>query len=148
MIVSARPSLIPVDIVRDCKRCCFSVIQNGGLPPNDPTRQQNRLLSSPHEKNISINPSGKSTLYKMHPASPRGTLAIVMNVRRDAMDVSVLPDEQHASGRQSRVVLTPRRWCQALWMIPRSDGGKQARSPGRARRNPLKPLRRECRVFR
>jgi hypothetical protein len=32
--------------------------------------------------------------------------------------------------------------------IPRGDGGKQARSPGRARRKPLKPLRGECRVFR
>src|ERR1700731_2194539 len=31
--------------------------------------------------------------------------------------------------------------------FPRGDGGKQARSPGRARRKPLKPLRRECRVF-
>jgi hypothetical protein len=30
----------------------------------------------------------------------------------------------------------------------RDDGGKQARSPGRARRKPLKPLRRECRVNR
>jgi len=28
------------------------------------------------------------------------------------------------------------------------DGGKQARSPGRARRKPLKPLRRECRLMR
>jgi len=28
------------------------------------------------------------------------------------------------------------------------DGGKKARSPGRARSKPLKPLRRECRVFR
>ena len=27
------------------------------------------------------------------------------------------------------------------------DGGKRARSPGRARRKPLKPLRGECRVF-
>ena len=27
------------------------------------------------------------------------------------------------------------------------DGGKQARSPGRARRKPLKPLRGECRAF-
>jgi len=27
---------------------------------------------------------------------------------------------------------------------PRDDGGKRARSPGRARRKPLKPLRREC----
>jgi len=31
--------------------------------------------------------------------------------------------------------------------ISADDGGKQARSPGRARRKPLKPLRRECRVF-
>jgi hypothetical protein len=43
------------------------------------------------------------------------------------------------------VVLTPRRWCQALRKYPQSDGGKQARSPGRARRKPLKPLRREGR---
>src|SRR5216684_3342568 len=28
------------------------------------------------------------------------------------------------------------------------DGGKRARSPGRVRHKPLKPLRRECRVFR
>jgi hypothetical protein len=28
------------------------------------------------------------------------------------------------------------------------DGGKKARSPGRARHKPLKPLRRECRVSR
>jgi hypothetical protein len=28
-----------------------------------------------------------------------------------------------------------------------NDGGKRARSPGRARRKPLKPLRGECRVF-
>src|SRR3984893_16724321 len=32
--------------------------------------------------------------------------------------------------------------------IPRGDGGKQARSPGRARYKPLKPLRGECRVNR
>jgi hypothetical protein len=31
---------------------------------------------------------------------------------------------------------------------PRGDGDNKARSPGRARRNPLKPLRREGRVFR
>src|SRR6202011_1811347 len=29
----------------------------------------------------------------------------------------------------------------------RHDGGKQARSPGRARRKPLKPLRGECRAY-
>src|SRR6267378_5749007 len=30
---------------------------------------------------------------------------------------------------------------------PTDDGGKRARSPGRARRKPLKPLRRECRLM-
>jgi len=30
----------------------------------------------------------------------------------------------------------------------RGDGGKKARSPGRARRKPLKPSRRECRLMR
>ena len=65
-------------------------------------------------------------------------------------------DQQHADERcccvrRSRVVLTPRRWCQVRGVasalpgldktISASDGGKRARSPGRARRKPLKPLR-------
>src|SRR4051794_6497590 len=44
-------------------------------------------------------------------------------------------------GRRSRVVLTPRRWRQALRSDAQGDGDKQARSPGRSRRKPLKPLR-------
>src|SRR3954451_17651252 len=43
-------------------------------------------------------------------------------------------------GRRSRVVLTPRRWRQALRSDAQGDGDKQARSPGRSRRKPLKPL--------
>ena len=39
------------------------------------------------------------------------------------------------------MVLTPRRWCQVSRSDPRNDGGKKARSPGRARSKPLKPLR-------
>ena len=65
-------------------------------------------------------------------------------------------DQQHAdegccSVRRSRVVLTPRRWRQVRGVksaqpgldktYPLGDGGKSARSPGRARRKPLKPLR-------
>ena len=61
-----------------------------------------------------------------------------------------------ACGRRSRVVLTPRRWRQvsrkamsalsgATRRYPRGDGDNKARSPGRARRKPLKPLRREGR---
>src|SRR5436305_5916742 len=40
----------------------------------------------------------------------------------------------------------PRRWHQVGGSISAGDGGKQARSPGRARRKPLKPLRGGCRV--
>jgi hypothetical protein len=50
-------------------------------------------------------------------------------------------------GRRSRVVLTPRRWRQVGGKFSADDGDKKARSPGRARRKPLKPLRRECRVI-
>ena len=46
-----------------------------------------------------------------------------------------------ACGRRSRVVLTPRRWRQVGEGNFTGDGGKRARSPGRARRKPLKPLR-------
>src|SRR5204863_9772420 len=55
-------------------------------------------------------------------------------------------DEQHLSGRRSRVVLTPRRWRQVGGSNSAADGDKKARSPGRVRRKPLKPLRGECRV--
>src|SRR6266478_9248955 len=62
-------------------------------------------------------------------------------------------DERCCSVRRSRVVLTPRRWRQVRGVksaqpgldktYPLGDGGKTARSPGRARRKPLKPLRAE-----
>jgi hypothetical protein len=46
-----------------------------------------------------------------------------------------------ACGRRSRVVLTPRRWRQVSRKYPRGEGGKKARSPGRARNKRLKPSR-------
>ena len=61
-------------------------------------------------------------------------------------------DERRFRGRRSRVVLTPRRRRQVsrrFWSArpgwknrnPLDDGDKKARSPGRSRRKPLKPLR-------
>jgi hypothetical protein len=50
-------------------------------------------------------------------------------------------DEQRMRGRRSRVVLTPRRRRQVGGSNSADDGDKKARSPGRARRKPLKPLR-------
>src|ERR1700735_4986353 len=56
-------------------------------------------------------------------------------------------DERLRGARRNRVVLTPRRWRQVLKKLTLlgDDGDKKARSPGRARRKPLKPLRGECR---
>src|SRR6202451_2114469 len=51
-----------------------------------------------------------------------------------------------ACGRRSRVVLTPRRWCQVRAMGARMTVAKTPGAPGRARYTPLKPLRGECRV--
>ena len=57
------------------------------------------------------------------------------------------PDERHRRGRRSRVVLTPRRWrSSSRKQVFADDGDKKARSPGRVRRKPLKPLRREGRT--
>ena len=73
--------------------------------------------------------------------STRGRIAIVTDAERDAMDAGGALTRAHACGRRSRVVLTPRRWRQVGGGNSAGDGDKQARSPGRVRRKPLKPLR-------
>jgi hypothetical protein len=79
-----------------------------------------------------------------------GRIAIVTDEGRNAVDVGSAVDEQRRRGRRSRVVLTPRRRRQVGNDASHhtDDGDKKARSPGRSRRKPLKPLRRKCRVFR
>jgi hypothetical protein len=102
-----------------------------------------------HPVGIDLTP--KSAAHFAHPGPYRGALANVTNAGRDAVDAAVsgahyASDERYCSVRRSRVVLTPRHWCQALEkQASQGDGGKKARSPGRARRKPLKPLRREGR---
>jgi hypothetical protein len=87
-------------------------------------------VSSPVCKNISVSTHPKSSL-ELWPSHPtRGALAIVTNAGRDAVDAAAscaqrgcragdepVSDRQHADERcccvrRSRVVLTPRRWCQ------------------------------------
>ena len=58
------------------------------------------------------------------------------------MDGAALLTRTLSCGRQSRVVLTPRRRRQVgESRFTPSDGDKKARSPGRARNKLLKPLR-------
>ena len=95
-------------------------------------------------------PCRANHLYKLAPSRliMRGGSRSSRNAGRDAVDACGALGRGARGGRRSRVVLTPRRWRQVLReLFPRGDGGKQARSPGRARRKPLKPLRRECRVM-
>jgi hypothetical protein len=72
----------------------------------------------------------------------QGRFAIVTNVGRGMRWTrAALLTRALSCGRRSRVVLTPRRWRQASQKCLRGDGGKKARSPGRARNKLLKPLR-------
>ena len=76
------------------------------------------------------------------PARTEGRFAIVTNVGQGMRWTRVaLLTRAPTCGRRSRVVLTPRRRRQASQKCLRGDGDKKARSPGRARRKPLKPLR-------
>jgi hypothetical protein len=105
-------------------------------------------LSSPSRKNIPLRDLPKSTLELPPSRSTEGRLAIVTDAGRDAMDARRRERRTRlARGRRSRVVLMPRRWHQVCGGDSVGDGGKKARSPGRARRKPLKPLRGECRAF-
>jgi hypothetical protein len=71
------------------------------------------------------------------PSRPtEGRFAVVTNAGWDAVDAASAIDEQRLRGRRSRVVLTPRRWCQVGGRNSADDGGKKARSPGRARNKP------------
>jgi hypothetical protein len=87
-------------------------------------------------------------LFSRNWTPTEGRLAIVTNAGRDAVDAGGALTKALGCGRRSRVVLTPRRWRQVGERNFIGDGGKQARSPGRARRKPLKPLRGECRANR
>src|SRR6266849_468836 len=134
-------------------------------------------VSSPICKNIFLSAHPKSSLERFPSRPERGAYhdrhgrwvgmrwtrqrfacdGVAGRVERSVSDHKHA-DERCCRGRQNRVVLTPRRWRQVLrrrvgptgrgHSIFADDGGKRARSPGRARHKPLKPLRRECRVFR
>jgi hypothetical protein len=130
-----------------------------------------RKLSSPLRKNIPVSTHPKSLLEPSPSRPARGAYrdrhgrwagmrwtrqllarnGIAGRVERLVSDIRHA-DERCFRGRQNRVVLTPRRWRQVCGMACRpnrartshlsaDDGGKRARSPGRARHKPLKPLR-------
>ncbi len=84
-------------------------------------------------------------------ASIRGTLAIVTNVGRDAVDAFGAQDEcinkrtAKSCGPDVPTLVSSWRQCSR---IVADDGDNKPGSPRRSRRKPLKPLRREGRAFR
>ena len=115
-----------------------------------PVGQITENLSSPQRKNIPLSPSGKSAL-PARAVSPdeRGGSRSSRTCGGMRWTRIAAKDERRYLVRRSRVVLTPRRWCQVRERLTLlgSDGDNKARSPRRARRKPLKPLRREGRML-
>jgi hypothetical protein len=60
-----------------------------------------------------------------------------------AEDEGAYPRTAKPCGPDAPTLASSSQEAKLLW----DDGGKQARSPGRARNRPLKPLRREGRVY-
>jgi hypothetical protein len=70
------------------------------------------------------------------PSHTEGRLAIVTNAGRDAVDAARHKTNDVARVRRSRVVLTPRRWCQVggnqpLMMVARKPGHQGEREVSR-----------------
>jgi len=81
-------------------------------------------------KNISVFQNTNHLYTFPVPPRKRGISRSSRNAGWDAMDAGGASDEGAAGGRQSRVVLAPRRWCQVRGNFFAGDGGKKARFAG------------------
>jgi hypothetical protein len=115
-----------------------------------PTGKFSKTLSSPSAKNFWLVPSGKSTSQVRPSRAPQeGRIAIVTNVGCGMRWTPWLRTTNAVlGGRRSRVVLTPRRWCQVsddCFGNRAGDGGNKARFTGESTKETVQPSRRECR---
>jgi hypothetical protein len=102
----------------------------------------------PHAVGIALHP--KSVASFARPALTRGALRDRHERwERDAMDAACHETNDVAADGEVVWSWRPDAGAKLAKTLTRlaSDGGKRARSPGRARRKPLKPLRREGRVI-
>src|ERR1700686_2032666 len=109
----------------------------------NPTTENNLRIS---EKWLAARP--KSVVHIRRPVPLEGRFAIVTSAGRDAMDAGGASDEGISRGRKKACGPdTPTLVSSSRRATFVGDGGQRARAPGRARTNPLKPLRGECRVI-
>jgi hypothetical protein len=113
-----------------------------GASRNDGPMTDLPVTSSPPAKNISLRLEVETVLLGCPSRlDTRGVCAIVTK-REAGCDGRKRRTRRMriACGRRSRVVLTSRRWRQVGGSHFADDGDKNARSPGRPRRKPLKPF--------
>ena len=111
-------------------------------------------LSSPFAKNISLFQKCKSGVGKAVSCPQEGRIAIVTDVgrgmrwtRQRARRARAVADGQVAWSRSPDAGIKPAPWrCRSCGPICRAgDGGYQARYTGESAKQPLTPLRGECR---
>jgi len=101
-------------------------------------------MSSPFRKNILLSPSGKSNLRLALSRLDKRGVRVVTNVGAGC-DGRGWCRKTSGAGADGEVVWSWRPDAGVkLAEFSAGDGGKKARSPGRARSKPLKPSRREC----
>src|SRR5579863_2200345 len=110
--------------------------------------QLSHRLSSPCAKNISVFQKRKSDVYPAPSRTPQEgrcassrTLGAGCGGRGSTRDECVCPRTAKSCGPDIPTLMSSSQGDDLA-----GDGGKKARSPGRARYKPLKPLRGECRV--
>jgi hypothetical protein len=82
------------------------------------------------------------------PLVHEGRFAIVTDVERDAVDAGGALTKALGSRTAKSCGPDAPTLASSSWIQSAGDGGKKARSPGRARNKLLKPLRGECRAIR
>jgi len=88
------------------------VISRAALPVGQISGLQQVYVQSESQKFFAF-PVGQIIFINSPRPVPReGRLAIVTDAGRDAVDAEVPLTNGAEGGRRSRVVLTPRRWCQ------------------------------------
>jgi hypothetical protein len=123
---------------QNCDNCAFNFARRAN---------HQKPVQPPSQKYSDFQKTQISSIFS--PSCPtEGRLEIVTDAGQDAVDASSTKDE----GAFLRTVKScgpdaPTLASSSREAIFAGDGGKKARSPGRARRNPLKPLRGECRAI-
>jgi hypothetical protein len=147
-------SVMPLPSIDPCCAILSRVPVMMRLPNGQITTRPSKPLSSPRRKNISLFQKCKSGVGRAVSCPQEGRVAIVTNVgcgmrwtRRCARRAQIVADGQVVWSRSPDAGIKPARWRCRPQRPTRcaGDGGYQARHTGESAKQPLKPLRGECR---